>query len=232
MITINLRPGSKRPKSGPTMGNSLASLRQVAAKLKNPLPLAAALVWVGALGFLGYVFFTTSSQLNQLEPKLESARNENRRFKSVLTQMRKEEKIRDSLAAQIVTIRRVDGDRYVLGHILDEVSRALPPYTWLVDLTMVPAPAPAVNDSTEHAPAPVQFQITGRTTDIQGYTRFLRQLEDSPWLGEVTAVSANTIVEQNHAVTAFVLRGIFTRADSAYSRNVPVVKSIVAGAER
>ena len=29
---------------------------------------------------------------------------------------------------------------------------------------------------------PLTFQITGRTIDIQAYTRFLRQLEASPWI--------------------------------------------------
>ena len=42
--------------------------------------------------------------------------------------------MRDSLVAQITTIRTVDGDRYVWPHLLDEVTRALPAYTWLVDL--------------------------------------------------------------------------------------------------
>ena len=37
------------------------------------------------------------------------------------------------------------------------------------------------------------------------------QLEDSPYLKDVTAVSAQTVVDQNRAVTEFVLRATFSR---------------------
>ena len=40
------------------------------------------------------------------------------------------------------------------------------------------------------------IQVNGRTVDIQAYTRFLRQLEASPWITDVTPVSAQTVVEK------------------------------------
>ena len=70
------------------------------------------------------------------------------------------------------------------------------------------------------------FTIEGRTVDIQAYTRFLRQLEASPWVGEVTPVSAQTIVEKERPVTAFVIRAQFRLADSAYIRTVPLSESV------
>jgi len=73
----------------------------------------------------------------------------------------------------------------------------------------------------------VEVQITGRTVDIQGYTRFMRQLEESPWLGNVTAVSATTVVEQGRAVTAFVLKATFMRPDASQVQTVPVAESVV-----
>jgi hypothetical protein len=79
--------------------------------------------------------------------------------------------VRDSILSQIRTIQQVDGDRYVWPHILDEVSRALPPFTWLVNVAFVPlTPKPttfAAADSaaakTDTLPPPVQVQLTGRT---------------------------------------------------------------------
>ena len=75
------------------------------------------------------------------------------------------------------------------------------------------------------APA-VVFEVNGRTVDIQAYTRFLRQLEASPWITDVTPVSAQTVVEKERPVTAFTIRATYRQADSAYIRTVPLSQSV------
>jgi hypothetical protein len=62
--------------------------------------------------------------------------------------------------------------------------------------------------------------------DIQAYTRFLRQLEASPWITDVTPVSAQTVVEKERPVTAFTIRGTYRAADSAYIKTVPLSQSV------
>jgi hypothetical protein len=62
--------------------------------------------------------------------------------------------------------------------------------------------------------------------DIQAYTKFLRQLEASPWITEVTPVSAQTVIEKERPVTAFVIRATFHQADSAYIKTVPLSQSV------
>jgi len=225
MISVNLRPGIRRGGKGRGVGVSLGSLRTLGSRMRDPLPALAVLAWVGAIGFLGWTFLRTGQQLGDLEPRLDEARAEHQRFQDFLQQKRREEATRDSLLSQIRTIREVDDDRYVWPHILDEVARALPPYTWLVDLSALP-PDIAADTLGEGTRPPVQVQLTGRTVDIQGYTRFMRLLEDSPWLADVTAVSANTVVEQGRAVTAFVLKATYTAPDSGFVRRVPVAESL------
>jgi len=230
MITVNLRPGTKRSKSGPSFGGGLARVQGLGSAVKDPLRLVAIVAWVGVVGFLGWSYFQTAAQLGSLEPRIEDLRAQHQRYREFLVQKQKEELVRDSILAQIRTIQQVDGDRYVWPHILDEVTRALPPFTWLVDVGPAPAPQQAVatpDSVADSVPPPVEVQLTGRTVDIQGYTRLMRQLEDSPWLGNVTAVSANTVVEQGRAVTAFVLKATFTRPDRTEIRTVPVAESVV-----
>jgi type IV pilus assembly protein PilN len=244
MITVNLRPDLKRKRPRKSLAGSLDGLRGLGSKIKDPLLLVAVLSWVGVLGWLGFVLIGTTRELSALTPQLEQSRSENKRFKAFLAEKRHQETVRDSLVAQISTIRTVDGDRYVWPHLLDEVTRALPAYTWLVDLgpagavahpgTPAPAPAPAAAakpsakaDSMAPAtPPPVQFEVNGRTVDIQAYTRFLRQLEASPWITDVTAVSAMTVVEKDRPVTAFTIRGTYHQADSAYIKTVPLSQSV------
>jgi Tfp pilus assembly protein PilN len=252
MITVNLRPGQKRKRSGTSLKgllDRLSGLRELTAKVKDPLLMAAVGAWVCVVAGLGLIYLNNLRQLYVLEPRLEQARSENRRFKAFLADKRRQEKIRDSLLAQITVIRRVDGDRYIWPHLLDEITKALPAYTWLVDLGVTAAtPNPAAAqaraqaparkkagaagkadttaDSAAAAPPPLAFQINGRTMDIQAYTRFLRQLEASPWIVDVTPVSAQTVLEKERPVTAFTIKAAYNRADSAYIRTAPFSQSV------
>ncbi len=216
MIAINLKPGHKRATAGSPLAGLAAQLKGFGQKIKDPYRIGALALSLGWLGYVGISQMSASSELANLEPQLEQARAENQRFRAFLGEKRRLEAVRDSIQAQIVTIKNVDGDRYVWPHILDEVARAVPAYTWLTDVQFIAsAPPPVTVDTTVKRPAespPVHLQVTGRTVDIQGYTRLLRQLEDSPWLKDVAAISANTVLDQNRAVTAFVLKASFQRA--------------------
>jgi Tfp pilus assembly protein PilN len=225
MIKINLLPGVKRKRSGSTKDVIVGRLRDFGTKVKDPMLLVAAAAWILVAGFLAYGFISNTAKARSLEPKLEQAKDEHRRYKNLMTEKRKTETIRDSLLAQIAVIRDVDGDRYTWPHVLDEVAKALPAYTWLVDLSVSSAPT-AVADSADTASAALQFQINGRTVDIQAYTRFLRQLEASPWIIDVQPLQAQTVVEKERAVTAFTIRATFAQADSAYIRTVPMSQSV------
>jgi Tfp pilus assembly protein PilN len=237
MITVNLRPDLKRKRARSPFQGVAESIRGLGGKVKDPLLIASIVSWVGVLGWLGFVVVGTTRDLNALEPQLEATRSEHKRFKAFLAEKRHQETIRDSLVAQIGVIRTVDGDRYVWPHLLDEVTKALPAYTWLVDMGFAaPAAAPraarsknAEADTTAEEPfvsPPTVFNVNGRTVDIQAYTRFLRQLEASPWITEVTPVSAQTVVEKERPVTAFTIRATYGQADSAYVRTVPLSESV------
>src|SRR5437868_2195734 len=157
MITVNLRPNQKRKRAGSSFQGVMQGVRGMGSKIKDPLLLLAVASWVAVLGWLGFVVLGTSRDLNALEPQLESTRAENKRFKSFLTEKRHQETIRDSLVAQIAVIRHVDGDRYVWSHVLDEVTKALPAYTWLIDVgtasVAAPGTAPAAPASAAQKPA-------------------------------------------------------------------------------
>jgi Tfp pilus assembly protein PilN len=235
MITVNLRPGLKRKRAGSPLKGALERVKALGSKVKDPWALGVAASWIVVATVLGGGWFTTARQVAVLDQQLEVTRAEHKRFKVFLDQKRKQELIRDSLVTQITTIRSVDGDRYVWPHLLDEVTKALPAYTWLVDMQPLaapppPPPPPGAAKNDKHAPDTIKpalsFQLNGRTVDIQAYTRFLRQLEASPWISDVTPVSATTVVEQERAVTAFQIRATFKQADSAYIRTVPLSQSV------
>ena len=145
------------------------------------------------------------------------------RFQALINQKKKEEALRDSLVLQLDAIRRIDGSRYVWPHILEEITKALPDYTWLQSITYQQA---AATDTSDSARALVRVLIDGRTADMGGYTRFLRQLADSPWFINIVAGPTKAVVEDDKPVLSFTITVSFRQADSAFIRTAPVVQSV------
>jgi Tfp pilus assembly protein PilN len=165
-------------------------------------------------------------------------RTEKRRYDIVIAQKRQAEKVRDSLLFEINVIRNIDADRYIWPHVLDQATKALPPYTWITRVGSVgaviqpgtgqaggPPPSGVVLDDSITGPS-VRVNIEGRTVDIQAYTTFLRQLAASPWFTDVTPASSQTVIEADRPVTAFQVTVRYRIADSVYIRTVPLVQSV------
>ena len=229
MISVNLKPGLKRKGGGNRLQGAGERVKALASKVKDPLLVGVVVSWLAVAVWLGGLWKKQSAELKDWQPRLEQAQTENRRFKAFIQQKKKQELIRDSLLAQIGVIRDVDRDRYVWPHVLDEVAQALPAYTWLTELVAQAPAVPQVSDSAASDSVrqlPPAFRIQGRTVDIQAYTKFLRQLEASPWVIDVVPVSVSTVVEHDRPVTAFTIRANFKTADSAYIRTVPLSQSV------
>src|SRR5216110_4105550 len=172
MIEINLLPGKKKKKPSGGAGFKLAlpDFQGLLASIKNPWLLTASAASVIVVGGGLLLFITQSTRLKVLDSRLDAVRVEKRRFDAVIAQKRQSEKIRDSLVSQINIIRGIDADRYIWPHILDQVTKALPPYTWLdgisaqgVGVGGQPAQAnlPPGTADTTGAPT-VRVWITGR----------------------------------------------------------------------
>lgn len=229
MITINLKPGVRRQvQQGPLFGGLREQLKGLKIGIKEPWLAFALGSWAVVLLGLGFFFLRTGSQLGSLEPKVEETRVEQRRYQGFQLQKRRAERIRDSVLAQIGTIAAVDQDRYLWPHILVEVANSVPDYTWLTEVSQVGIGTPGTTpDSAGVVVTQPVVRIVGLTNDLQNYTAFLRRLEASPWLSDVMAVDAKTVVVSNRALTRFTLQASYSRADSSQIRTVPILESVV-----
>src|SRR5881396_944539 len=128
MIEINLLPGKKKKAAGGGAGFKLAlpDFRGLLASIKNPWLLAASAASLIVVGGGLLWFITQSTRLRVAQ---------NRRIEAVIAQKRQSERIRDSLVAEINVIRGIDADRYIWPHVLDQITKALPPYTWLTGIS-------------------------------------------------------------------------------------------------
>ena len=151
---------------------------------------------------------------------------------------------RDTLLRQLNIIRAIDGDRFVWPHVLEEVSAALPAYTWLTSLTYsgtpqgqnlvvtrppgdeAPKPKKGAKMETDIPLDTVHVRLLGRTVDIQALTKFMSDLESSPFLGSVALDKSEAALDNGIQVTDFQLTMLYTRPDSSVIRRVPLNVSV------
>jgi len=236
MIEINLLPGKKKKAPGAGMKLSMPDFKGIIAQVKDPWLLGAIAAWVVVGGGGALLFITDRARLAAAETRLENVRVEKRRYDIVIAQKRQAEKVRDSLLYEITVIRQIDADRYIWPHVLDQATKALPPYTWITEVrtaSSIVAPGagqpnngPVTVDRDSSGAPTVDIAIQGRTVDIQAYTTFLRQLAASPWFTDVTPASSQTVIEADRPVTSFTVTVHYRIADSVYIRTIPLVQSV------
>src|SRR5690606_3603032 len=181
-----------------------ALLEQLRGRFKDPWLLVAVggILLGGAV--TGWMWYSQSSRTAELAERERIAVQDSTRYAAVLAQRTAAEAQRDSLLRQIAVISAIDGDRFVWPHVLDEVSRALPTYTWLRQLQQSNA-APALSPEAVAAGAipPIGIRLIAYTVDQQAVTIFMRQLEASPFLANVTIGSSEQVVADGKEVTQF-----------------------------
>jgi Tfp pilus assembly protein PilN len=220
MIEINLLPGAKRKRGGKGFGLALPDFSALVAQVKDPWLAAAIVSWVLVVAGAALLYVPRVRQVRALEPQLEKARRDSVRLAGVLARKHQLQERHDSLLYEIQVIRDIDRDRYVWPHVLDAVTKALPPLVWLDDL----AARAGEGDSTAAA-----FSIQGKTADPQAMTRFMRNLEESPFIEGVTIVSSALVTEQGHDVTSFSLTARYQVPPVALLSMEPLASSVVQG---
>jgi Tfp pilus assembly protein PilN len=241
MIEINLLPGSG--KKNRSTGFSLTAIGgQAVSRVKDPFMIAAAVSIVVAVGAVGYLHLAQTKRADELTERERRAVQDSTRYVAVLRERNRALAQRDSVQRQLEIIKSIDNDRFVWAHVMDEVSRALPPYTWLKTIVQTaviapPAPAPAppppnAKDKGKPAPPPppppppaLKFQIAGNTVDIQALTRFMKLLESSPFVKNVTIAKAELVTLDGKEVQEFLLEAEYERPDASVIATVPVTLS-------
>src|SRR5688500_5381241 len=245
MIEINLLPGSGKKARGKSSGIALGGvLSGIIAQVKDPYLMgSAAVVILAAVATVG-LWGLQQSTSSRLDRELQTAVQDSIRFGLMIKERRKVLAQRDEVLGQLSMIKTIDDNRFTWPHIMDEVSRALPPYTWLTSMAQtsaVPAPpgseppAPAAVPGQPAAPAGVTpraavdstpqrltFRLIGQTVDIQALTRFMKDLEASPFIENIQLIKSVTIIVEQLEVTEFQLDAMWETPDPSVIRTVPV----------
>ncbi len=252
MIEVNLLPGERKTRRGSARFDVAGTLGNLGGRIRDPWLIGSAAAVIVAVASVGVLFSTQQARASEVGAKLETVVRDSTRYSRVLDARRKLTAERDSVHRQLQIIRTIDDNRYNWAHILDEVSRALPAYTWLTVLEQTSkTPLPPGADTTHGVLASVKpvaaaaakdtikkvrvipdsittrpditFRIIGQTVDIQALTMFMRQLESSPFIQHVSLTKSEIVIVDAKDVTQFELTAAFEVPPAGVVRTSPLV---------
>jgi Tfp pilus assembly protein PilN len=239
MIEINLLPGAGKKSRGAGAGVTVgASLATAANKVKDPFMIMAVASVAGAAVVIGMLTIRQQAASQDLAGREQKQVQDSTRYAAVLREKKKAETQRDSVMRQLDIIKSIDNDRFVWPHVMDEISRALPQYTWIVSVKQTSAPQAAGQDDAakdkdkkkkadqEDVPQPMKFQVVGNTVDIQALTRFMKLMAASPFIQNVQLVNSQLAQADGKEVTEFTLEAQYHQPDSTAIRTVPLTLSV------
>ncbi len=180
MIKINLSPSPKKAKAP-----KAKAAKPGAPSIKLPA------IKVGALYILGIavvviiiaLFLIIQSSkiggLNRNINQLQTRLDELKVYVATVDSLKQREK---ELMALINPIKELNQNRFLIAHILDEISARIPEFTWLTML----------NVSTQN------IDIKGTTASNLLVAEFMNRLEESPYIGNVdlTVLEKKTVEKQ------------------------------------
>jgi Tfp pilus assembly protein PilN len=130
---------------------------------------------------MSWLFLGVYGVTEEVEVQIEMARADSARYAAIIQRTGALQARRDTIAQRVSVIQRIDNDRYLWPHLMDEVSRALPDFTWLTRMT-------EVTGGEE-----VLFRVEGRSGTYFGLTTLMENLEASPFIEGVALVSSEQI---------------------------------------
>lgn len=158
-------------------------------------------------------FWRTGAEMRELDARIESETADSVRLASVILLLEEADARRDTVEQKIGIIRDVDARRYVWPHIMEEVSRAMPEFTWLTGLR-------ANGSGAIERPA---FTAEGHVGSTRALTRFMTQLENSPFIRSIDLVTSEQVTEEGRTFQRFALEGSYRTPEPMFVETVPVV---------
>jgi len=162
--------------------------------------------------FIGFFLWSTGATAAELETRIGEEVEDSIRLASTNGLLEISEARRATISRKVQLIGEVDARRYVWPRLMDEVSRALPQHAWLT----------ALHAAGGDARNP-EIAIEGYVGSTGALTRFMTELESSPFLEGVSLVTSEQVEREGRSFQRFTLEARYRRAEPALIETVPVV---------
>lgn len=165
---------------------------------------ACSLLLVAAVLFIGWRYWSLDQESKRLDAEIASAESEIARLKTVMAEVQQFEQRSAQLRQRVSLIEQLRRDQTGPVHLLDQISRALPPMLWLTD----------VKQGTN----PDEVLIEGRCTTLTGLSDFVGNLEQSGYFKrsvEIVSSQTETLTAPAGELVRFSIRGQFQLPSAA-----------------
>lgn len=170
--------------------------------------LIVALVLVPALALT--LWLVQRAEARELDERLTAATADSARLADLRAVSDSLSERRQLIRERMSLIERLDRDRFVWPRVMDEVSRALPEIAWLTNVRQL-SPLPELT-----------FQLQGIAGNPLAITDFVRNLQASPYIGEVRIMGSQQQEVEGLSVQAFTLVARY-RHTAELERRAPIV---------
>ena len=190
MIRINLLTAERAATKKKALAFNLAGQK---------MTIAASLVLVGTAAGVGWRYWSVTGEARRLDDEITAAQQETARLHSVIQQVQQFEQRKAQLQQRVVLIEQLRKGQTGPVHMLDQVSRALPPMLWLTELKQ--------NDKT-----PGEVLIDGRATTLTSLSDFVSNLEASGFFKksvEIVSTTAEPMTQPPGELIKFSIRAQF-----------------------
>jgi type IV pilus assembly protein PilN len=168
--------------------------------------------------FVGWRYWTIMRDSTRLDTDIAVAQKETARLQSLLAQVQKFDDRKVQLQQRVALIEQLRNDQKGPVHMLDQISRALPPMLWLTDLKQTAVPNEVV--------------IGGRCTTLTGISDFVVNLENSGYFKksvEIISTTAEPLDKPPGELIKFEIKALFQRPGDA-ARAAEAAKAAAAAA--
>ena len=167
------------------------------------LTILCSIILIFAGLFIGWRYWALTSQSAQLDADISASQQETTRLHSIIQQVQQFEQRKGQLQQRVVLIEQLRKGQTGPVHMLDQISRALPPMLWLVEVKQILA-----NDVI----------IDGRSTTLTGLSDFVSNLEASGYFKrsiEIVNTSSEASPVPGTELIRFSIRAIFQQPGEA-----------------
>jgi type IV pilus assembly protein PilN len=180
MIRINLLSAERATKK-----------KAVTLQTGQKMAIGCSLILVLAGLFVGWRYLALSREAAQVDADIAAAQAETVRLHSIIQQVQEFEQRKAQLQQRVVLIEQLRKGQTGPVHMLDQISRALPPMLWLTELKQSPTSSEVVVD--------------GKSTTLTGLSDFVANLEASGYFKRSVEI-VSTTTEPGSATSGELVR--------------------------
>jgi len=180
------------------------------------MAIGCSLILLLAVGFIGWRFWALTHESNQLDAAIAAAQQETTRLHSVIQQVQQFEQRKAQLQQRVALIETLRKGQTGPVHMLDQLSRALPPMLWLTELKQT-------NDD---------IQIDGKCTNQTAVAEFISNLEASGYFKrsiDIVSTATETAPQAGGELIKFTLKATFRQPDAAAAPAAAATPAKVGG---